>query len=461
MKKALILIAALLSALSCSKQESRTVRLSDVGGVSDGLTLNTAAFARGIDSLSSLGGGTLKVPAGLWLTGPITLKSGVNLYLERNAVVIFDSDLDLYPIVNTNFEGLEMRRCLALLNADGQKDISITGEGIFDGNGQDWRALKKSKAPKSVWDERVASGGVVSEDGSNWYPDAGFAKAQATAGNFNKADDSLDENEIKRFLRPELLCFKNCEGILLEGCTFENSPAWNLHLLWSKDIEVSGVTVRNPAWSQNGDGIDIDACEGVHLHHSSFDVGDDAICLKSGKDEDGRRKGIACSNVLIEDCTVYAGHGGFVVGSEMSGGVHDITVRNCTFIGTDVGLRFKSTRGRGGVVSGIDIENIYMKDIVADAIIFNLFYAGKPATELSAAGAQEEVPAADETTPEFRDINIKGVYCNGAGGRAIYICGLPEMPVRNVSVSDCLFQTDEGIVTYYTEGFTTENVTVK
>jgi polygalacturonase len=145
----------------------------------------------------------------------------------------------------------------------------------------------------------------------------------------------------------------------------------------------------------------------------------------------------------------------------MSGGVHDITVRNCTFIGTDVGLRFKSTRGRGGVVSGIDIENIYMKDIVADAIIFNLFYAGKPATELSAAGAQEEVPAADETTPEFRDINIKGVYCNGAGGRAIYICGLPEMPVRNVSVSDCLFQTDEGIVTYYTEGFTTENVTVK
>jgi polygalacturonase len=449
----LIAISAMALLCSCTIEKS----ITDFGGKGDGLTLNSEAFAKGIEEIYSKGGGILKVPAGIWLTGPITLKSGVNLHLERNALVVFSSDLEHYPIVETNFEGLDVRRCLALINADGARNISITGEGVFDGNGQDWRAVKKSKVPSSVWKAHLAKGGVLSPDGKTWFPDEGYAKAQATAGNFNKADDSFDEQEIKRFLRPELLLFKNCENVLLEGCTFQNSPAWNLHLLWSKNIEVKGVTVLNPAWSQNGDGIDIDACDGVYLHDSHFDVGDDAICIKSGKDEDGRRHGRACSNLLIENCTVYAGHGGFVIGSEMSGGVHDVSVKNCTFIGTDVGLRFKSLRGRGGVVRNINIENIYMKDIIGDAIIFNLFYAGKPATEADKDGNAEAIPQVDETTPEFRDINISNIICNGAKS-AVYVNGLPEMPVSNLSIKDCIFRAKKGIETHNVQNFKQDNV---
>jgi len=447
-------IAAMALLFSCSK----SVSIEDFGGRGDGQTLNTEAFAKAMEAVSSKGGGTLEVPAGVWLTGPIVFKSGVNLHLAPNALLVFPSDLDLYPVIDSNFEGLDMRRCHPLIYADGARNISITGSGIFDGNGQDWRAVKKSKAPSPVWKARVESGGVLSSDGKTWYPDEGYMKAQLTAGNFNKADDSLDEAEIKRFLRPELLLFKNCEGVLLEGCTFENSPAWNLHLLWSKDIEIKGITVRNPAWSQNGDGIDIDACEGVHLHDSSFDVGDDAICIKSGKDEDGRRYARECRDLLIENCTVYAGHGGFVIGSEMSGGVSDVTVRGCSFIGTDVGLRFKSTRGRGGVVKDVCIEDIYMKDIINEAITFDLFYGGKSTSDGYATDSTA-VPV-DETTPEFRDIAIRGIVCDGAGS-AVYINGLPEMPVKNVSIDDCIFaRVGSGIRTSFTENVTTSNVSV-
>ena len=456
MKRIILLLAALPLLFACAQKET-AVSLADFGGVPDGITLNTEAFAKAMDAVSSKGGGILNVPSGIWLTGPITLKSGVNLHLERGAVVVFDPDLDLYPVLDANFEGVTTKRCLAPLNATGQKNIAITGEGIFDGNGQAWRALKKSKASETLWKRYLAMGGYVAEDGNTWYPDKGFAKANATA-DFNKPDPSLDENEIKRFFRPELVLIRECEGVLLEGCTFENSPAWNIHLLWSKDIEVRNITVRNPSYSQNGDGIDIDACDGVHLQGCSFDVGDDAICLKSGKDKEGRDKGLQSKNMLIEDCTVYAGHGGFVIGSEMSGGVSNIKVRNCTFIGTDVGLRFKSTRGRGGVVSDIDIKNICMKDIIGDAVIFNLYYAGKAATDIDKDG--NPVVAAmpvDETTPEFRDIRIKNVTCNSAGG-AIYINGLPEMPVKNVSFTDCIFRAVRGIEMYYTENVTQENV---
>ena len=453
MRRVLAFAAILPLIFSCSKD----VSITDFGGVSDGITLNTEAFAKAIEEISSHGGGRLTVPAGIWLTGPITLKSGVNLHLERNAVVVFSPDMDLYPIQDANFEGVETKRCLAPINAVGQKNISITGEGIFDGNGQAWRVLKKSKASEDLWNRYLQMGGVLSEDGRNWFPDEGYKKAYANA-DFNKPDSALDENEIKRFFRPELVLIRECEGVLLEGCTFENSPCWNIHLLWSKNIDVRNIAVRNPSYSQNGDGIDIDACDGVHLQGCSFDVGDDAICLKSGKDEDGRRKGLESKNMLIEDCTVYAGHGGFVIGSEMSGGVSNIKVRNCSFIGTDVGLRFKSTRGRGGVVHDIDIENIYMKDIIGDAVIFNLYYAGKPATEVDKDGnVQEIVPEADETTPEFRDIRVNNVVCNGAGS-AIFINGLPEKPVRNVQFTNCIFRARSGIDMRYVENVTTENV---
>ena len=436
---------------------SRSVDILDFGGVGDGKTLNTEAFAKAMNSLSAKGGGHLVVPEGIWLTGPITLESHVDLHVTENAILVFSPDQDLYPIIDTNFEGLDVRRCLSPINALGAKHISITGGGIIDGSGEYWREVKKRKVSSDQWKAILGRGGLLSEDGSVWYPDEGYMKARLTAGSLNYPDPSLDELEIKTFLRPVMVSLRECENILLEDCTFQNSPCWNIHPLYCRNMIINRITVRNPHYSANGDGIDIDACENVIVKDSSFDVGDDAICIKSGKDADGRRHGIACRNLLISGCTVYHGHGGFVVGSEMSGGVDHILVEKCRFIGTDVGLRFKSTRGRGGLVEKIWCRDIFMKDIVTYGVIFNLYYAGVAATDMNGE-AKEDIQPVDETTPVFRDIRFDGIVCSGAR-QSVYVNGLPEMPVRGLRFANSTFTARQGREVHYAEDVEFENVT--
>lgn len=438
------------------------VSVKDFGGVGDGVTLNTEAFAKAMKHLSDKGGGHLDVPAGIWLTGPIEILSNCDLHVTPNAVIIFDPDRDLYPIIQTVFEGLDTRRCESPVHAEGARNISITGGGVLDGSGEAWRMVKKSKLTDGEWRKLVASGGIVSRDGRIWYPDEGFEKATMFS-NMNVPSVDLTEeqwNEIKSFLRPNMVSLRNCENVLLEDCSFQNSPCWNVHPLMCKNLIVNRVNIRNPYYSQNGDAIDVDSCENVLITNSTFDAGDDGICIKSGKDADGRRRARPCKNLIVDNCTVFHGHGGFTVGSEMSGGVENIKVSNCRFLGTDVGLRFKSKRGRGGVVKNIYINDIYMKDILADAILFDLFYGGKSAVE--AAAEKDEtvnVPAVpvDETTPEFRDIYISNVCCNGAS-RAMLFNGLPEMPVTNINVSDCTITADEGITLRNSQDITFKNV---
>ena len=438
------------------------VSVKDFGGVGDGVTLNTEAFAKAMKHLSDKGGGHLDVPAGIWLTGPIEILSNCDLHVTPNAVIIFDPDRDLYPIIQTVFEGLDTRRCESPVHAEGARNISITGGGVLDGSGEAWRMVKKSKLTDGEWRKLVASGGIVSRDGRIWYPDEGFEKATMFS-NMNVPSADLTEeqwNEIKSFLRPNMVSLRNCENVLLEDCSFQNSPCWNVHPLMCKNLIVNRVNIRNQYYSQNGDAIDVDSCENVLITNSTFDAGDDGICIKSGKDADGRRRARPCKNLIVDNCTVFHGHGGFTVGSEMSGGVENIKVSNCRFLGTDVGLRFKSTRGRGGVVKNIYISDIYMKDILADAILFDLFYGGKSAVE--AAAEKDEtvnVPAVpvDETTPEFRDIYISNVCCNGAS-RAMLFNGLPEMPVTNIIVSDCTITADEGITLRNSQDITFKNV---
>ena len=436
----------------------RQVSIADFGAVGDGVTLCTSAFEQAIASLDGKGGGIVNVPAGIWLTGPIGLRSHIELRLDRDAVIVFSTDQDLYPIIDTNFEGLDVRRCLSPIHAEGATDIAITGEGIIDGNGDAWREVKRRKVGDDLWKSILKNGGVLADDGSVWYPDEGYRKARATAGSLNYPDQSLDEQEIKTFLRPVLVSLRECERILLSGVTFQNSPCWNLHPLWCKDLTIRDITVRSPHYSANGDGIDIDACDGVFLTGSSFDVGDDAICIKSGKDEDGRRHARVCRNLVITDCTVYHGHGGFVVGSEMSGGVENILVRGCRFIGTDVGLRFKSTRGRGGLVKDIWCEDIYMKDIVSYGVIFNLYYAGVAASDM-ADGAIEPIVEVDETTPEMRDIHFSNIVCSGAK-QAIYINGLPELPLSGLSFGNSTFTAAKGLEMHNEKGTTFNNVRI-
>lgn len=443
------------------------VILTDFGAVGDGVTLNSEAFRKAIDSLSAMGGGHLVVPEGIWLTGPVTLKDNIDLHVTPDAIIRFSSDRELYPIVETVFEGLDTRRCISPVNAVGVKNVSITGGGTIDGSGDDWRQVKKSKMAPSQWKELLASGGFTNAKGDVWYPDSTSFRGSVVSDAFNVPQGMETEEDwesVKTYLRPVMISFMECENVLLEDVLFQNSPCWNIHPLMCRNVIISNVTVRNPWYSQNGDGLDIDSCEDVLVVNSSFDVGDDAICIKSGKDEDGRRRARPCRNLIVDNCVVFHGHGGFVVGSEMSGGVSNISVTNCRFLGTDVGLRFKSCRGRGGVVENVHIDGVTMMDIPAEPLLFDLHYGGKSALE----AAEDEVAAlydiepvpVDETTPEFRDIHISNIVCSGAA-RAMYFNGIPEKNISGITVENCLIVSEKGADIRYSDGVLLKNVDIR
>ena len=179
---------------------SRSVNLADFGATPDGITLCTDAFSAAISELSSKGGGRLVVPAGIWFTGPIGLESNIDLHLEANSIIVFSTDQDLYPIIDTNFEGLDVRRCLSPLHAENAHDIAITGSGIIDGSGDAWREVKKRKVGDDLWKTILKKGGVLADDGSSWFPDEGYKKARATAGSLNKPRSEEHTSELQSLL---------------------------------------------------------------------------------------------------------------------------------------------------------------------------------------------------------------------------------------------------------------------
>lgn len=439
------------------------VAITEFGGVGDGVTDNTESFAKAMKEISQRGGGHLIVPRGVWCTGPISFENNIDLHLVDGAVILFTENYDAYPIVDTYFEGLKTKRCMSPLNAEGKNNIAITGFGTIDGNGDAWRWVKKGKLTGSQWKALLDKGGCTNEKGDIWFPTEAvrYAYDHADMNVVRGVETDEDWQKIRDFLRPVLLSFRYCKNVLLEGVCFQNSPAWNLHPFMCENVIVNNVMVINPWYSQNGDGIDLEACKNALIVNSKFDVGDDAICVKSGKDKDGRDLKTPCENVIVDGCAVYHGHGGFVVGSEMSSGVKNVSVKNCMFLGTDVGLRFKSTRGRGGIVENIHIENINMINIPTDCILFDLYYSGKSASEALADGdtnpVEETIPEVTEETPCFRDIYINKVTCNGAL-RAMYFNGLPEMPVTNINVSNSQISSTNGIELSESDGVKIKNV---
>ncbi len=438
---------------------NRTFNVLDFGADATGVALSTEAIQSAIDKCTAEGGGTVLIPAGVYTTGPIVLKSNVRLYADWNSLIIFSEDFNLYPIKDALFEGLNTKRVQSPLSAFQAENIAICGHGTFDGNGYAWRPLKKGKVTGAQWKKKIQSG-VVNEEKQTWYPDSASLYAATLCQDQNVPvlpEDATDADweAIRSFLRPVLLEFEQCRNVLLEGVCFENSPAWNLHPFRCENLTLSQLSVRNPWYSQNGDGVDVECCKNVLIERCAFDVGDDAICMKSGKNEDGRRLGIPTENVLVNNCTVYHGHGGFVVGSEMSGGIRNVAVDGCLFIGTDVGLRFKSTRGRGGVVENIYVKNVNMTDIPNEGLVFNLFYGGKAAGEETpeeiAARAAAPVPVADETTPAFRNIVIEDIICKGAK-TAIHFNGLPEQKIENVTLRNVHMTATYGAIFAQTRG---------
>src|SRR5690606_16066466 len=257
-----------------------TFYVEQYGAKPDGITLNTKSINNTIEACSKNGGGVVFLGGGVWLTGPIQLKSNVNLHLKRDAILLFTKDKSQYKLIEGNWEGKPAVVNESPISAFNVENIAITGEGVIDGSGEAWRLVKRSKLTDSQWKNLVASGGVLSDDGKNWMPSESYKRGDKNkeARNLKPGKTLADYEPMKDFYRPNLLVIANTKRILLEGITFQNSPAWCLHPLMSEDLVLRNVFVKNPWYAQNGDGIDVESCKNVLIENSTFYVEDDSIC---------------------------------------------------------------------------------------------------------------------------------------------------------------------------------------
>ncbi|WP_460557911.1 glycoside hydrolase family 28 protein [Ferruginibacter profundus] len=423
MKKIILMLVVLCCASTTHAQQFYDV--TKYGAKKDSSAKATAAIAKAIDAASKAGGGTVYFPAGKYLTGPIHLKSNIVIFIDAGAELHFSDDFDDYlPMVESRYEGVDLKSFSPLFYAWKVENITITGRGKINGHGKKW------------WDYVL-----------NFPKDQPRNKWQLAFDAANKdiilSDDSA---QTKRgFLRPPFIQPMYCKNILIEGITITNSPFWTINPEFCENITVNGVTIDNPK-SPNTDGINAESCKYVHVSNCHISVGDDCITIKSGKDLPGRTKNMPAENYTITNCTMLNGHGGVVIGSEMSGGVKKIVITNCVFDGTDRGIRIKTTRGRGGIVEDIRVDNIVMKNIKQQAIVLDMQYTRAPAEPVS------------ERTPQFRNIRLSNITAYTK--QAMYINGLDEMPVQEISLNDCVFEAETGIVIKNAKDIELHNVRV-
>jgi hypothetical protein len=407
---ALIFIAASLQ----SESQITWTNVKVHGADNVGVVKCTEIINHLIDSIAGKGGGTLFFPAGTYYTGPIILKSNITLYLDAGAIIQFSDDFDDYlPMVPTRWEDIRVKNFISQIYAYRCENVAIRGDGHFDGKGQKW------------WDfwNKVKINQIVD---SKW---------QILFKNENA--ELLQKNEYLRgknaFLRPPMVITYECKNVLIEGVSFSDPPFWTIVPTFSDNITIEGVTIENPDYSPNTDGIDLSSSTNVHISNSHISVGDDCIVIKSGRDEDGREANSPTENVTITNCTMLKGHGGVVIGSEMSGNVKRVAISNCVFEGTDVGIRIKTMRGRGGIVEDIRISNILMYNMTKEGVIITMRYQPTDPEILS------------ERTPTVRDIHLSGINIRKAD-RAIAIYGLEEKEVSQITFSDMQIDAKKGIL---------------
>lgn len=420
-----------------------TFNIKAFGAVPDGLSLNTTAFDAAMQKAAAhKGGATVLVPPGLWLTGPIRLRSHVNLHLARGAVLLFTADHTNYPMIKKD-GGYEV---MSPLYGDALENIAITGEGIIDGSGDEWRPIQNGKVTKEQWDKAVASGGGVEDvrykwkDSYFWWPNAKAVDQEPIYLKLNAAKNGTEKEyeALREYMRPDLLKLVRCKNVLLDGPTFKNSPLFNLYLHYCTDMTIRNIAVQNEWNAINSDGIDLLNCKNTIIYRCTVNTGDDGICMKSSGDKliPGE---FVMENILIADCTVYHAHGGFVIGSGIGGGMRNIYVSNCSFIDSDVGIRLKSKRGRGGLARDIYVDGVYMDNILKQAILISGSYA--PVLALIDTVRQKAVT---DRTPRFENIHISNVAC-GSAKTGILIEGLGEMPVKDVFISNASIRADNSI----------------
>lgn len=365
-----------------------------------------------IQEVYKKGGGTIYFPSGTYHTAAIKLLSNITIYIDAGATLKFSDNFEDYlPMVESRYEGVELFSFAPFIYAYKAENINITGRGTLDGQGKKWwyKHWEHFDTPideNEVWQKefREKNKGMLIPDDA-WIFERGFC-------------------------RPPFIQPMYCTNVRIEGVTIVNSPFWTVNPEFCENVTITGVTINNPP-SPNTDGINPESCKNVHISDCHISVGDDCITIKSGKDLPGRTKGVPAENYTITNCTMLSGHGGVVIGSEMSGGVKNIVISNCIFDGTDRGIRIKSTRGRGGIVENIRVSNVIMHNISKEAVKLNLCYSDT-----------DEEPVS-ERTPVFRDIHFSNL--TGNAKHAVVIIGLPEMPVNNISFTDINLVSDSGV----------------
>jgi polygalacturonase len=395
----------------------------DYGAKRDGSASSTAAFRDAIQACKKAGGGTVFVPAGNYVSGAIELISNMTLYIDSGAVIHFAANREEYPMVASRFEGVETQAPAAMIGGHHLENVAITGHGTITAENADWRKLMGSNpAWRTAWNDLLGAferGATVTDD-------------QRHTGAMSLRAD---------FIRPV-----ESKNILVEGIHIKGSPMWVLHMLYCENVVIRNVVVETFPGA-NTDGVDIDSCRHVRIADSYFDTGDDAICLKSGKDADGRRVNRVTEDVSITNCTIHRGHGAVVLGSETSGGIRNVVASNIVAQGTDRGIRIKSTRGRGGVMENIRFDNWVIEDTPNPAIEVTNYYTRAPEEPVSSR------------TPVFRNIAISNVTINRCK-TAVSIEGLPEMPVEGLRLTDVLANAHEGLRAFNTSGLELHNVRI-
>jgi polygalacturonase len=400
--KILLLIGSVLSTLSLqAAPRSALFNVMDYGAKGDGQQLETPAISKAIDACANNGGGTVYFPPGQYLTGTVTLKSHVTLDLDSGATILGSTNEEDYPVLTDPWDNTQ--KVLApLFYADHAENITLTGRGTIDGQGQIWW--------KRFW---LFSG-----------------KRGMTA----KTPEQIAEAKKVEYGRPRLIRFVHCHDVVIEHLSLTNSPFWTVSPLFCDFVRVDGLTIQNPVPSPNTDGINPESCRNVQIINCRIDVGDDCVTLKSGLNELGRKMGIPDENITIANCVMMRGHGGVAIGSEMSGGVKNVTVANCVFQGTDIGLRVKSQRGRGGYVENFTACNITMEN-VPHPIVVTTFYQGKD--------KPADVFEVNEGTPQFHDFLFNNITARGAND-AGSITGLRELPVGDIVLSNIRIAAKKG-----------------
>ena len=360
-----------------------TFNVREHGAVGNGQALDSRAIQSVIDSCARQGGGTVYLPAGQYLTGSLFLRDNISIHLDSGAVILGSENSEDYPIVHSRWEGKHQDTYAPLIAGENLNNISVTGRGIIDGRGAIWWKAKK-------------------------------------------------ENTLAH-PRPRLISFSNCTNILIEGITAINSPSWTINPIHCQNVNIRGITIINPADSPNTDGINPDSCRLVHISDCYVSVGDDCITIKSGTEHEHPDRYAPCRDITITNCTLERGHGGVVIGSEMSGGVKNVVISNCVFIGTDRGIRIKSRRGRGGTIEDIRVSNLIMDGVLCP-FTMNLYYH---IGERGNVDISDKNPrSVDDGTPHLRRIHFSHITAREVKHAAGFLYGLAEMPLEDISFSD-------------------------